>query len=226
MTFIKICGLSRVEDALAAVKAGADAIGLVLAESPRRVIPAEARAIAFAVHTARRRVKVTGVFVNTEVDEVNRLAEECGLDWIQLSGEEGWRECRSLNRRALKAVHVRPGATVKDLRLEINAGGPLVAGGKVTVLLDTYGGTRGGGTGRVFDWSLAEALAREFPLMLAGGLSPANVQGLVERVRPWGVDVSSGVETDGHKDKDKIISFIEAVRRVDARLKGADHGSS
>lgn len=225
MTFIKVCGLSRAEDALEAVKAGVDAIGLVLArESPRRVTPAQARAIAFAAHAAKRSVKVTGVFVNTPVKEVNRLADECGFDWVQLSGEEDWRDCRRLVPRALKAIHVRPGAELRDLRQELHAGGPLVSGARVRILLDTFVGSRRGGTGQVFDWSLAEALAREVPLMIAGGLAPGNVEELVGRVRPWGVDVSSGVETDGRKDPAKIRDFIEAVRRADAGQKGAHHG--
>lgn len=223
MTFIKICGFTRVEDALAAVKAGADAIGLVLAESPRRVEPARARAISLAVHDINRRVKVTGVFVNRPIAEVNRLADECGFNWVQLSGEEDWPECRRLTHRALKALHVRPGAEIRDLRAELNAGGPLVAGARVRILLDTFGGPRRGGTGRVFDWALAETLAQEVPLMVAGGLNPENVAEMVERVRPWGVDVASGVETNGHKDLVKIHDFIETVRRTDARLKGVRH---
>jgi phosphoribosylanthranilate isomerase len=220
MTFVKICGFMRAEDALAAVRAGVDAVGLVLAESPRRVTPAQARAISLAVHDANRRVKVTGVFVNTVIEEVNRLADECVFDWIQLSGEDDWRDCRWLSRRALKAIHVRPGMDIRELRKEVQAGASLVSGARVRIILDAYAGARRGGTGQKFDWSLAETLAQESPVMVAGGLAPENVAEVMERVRPWGVDVSSGVETGGRKDPAKIVHFIETVRRTDARLKG------
>jgi phosphoribosylanthranilate isomerase len=178
----KICGITRVEDALVAAEAGADAIGLVFyAKSPRAVTVAQARAIIDALPPF---VTTVGLFVDAERDELGRILDALPLD--------------------LKALRVRPGDDI-GTRIEPYAS---AAG----ILLDTYVPGVPGGTGEAFDWSLVPAgLAK--PIVLAGGLGPENVAAAIARVRPYGVDVSGGVEASkGIKDAEKVRSFVRAVR--------------
>ena len=222
MTLIKICGLREPAHALAAAEAGADFIGLVFAESRRRVTVDQARVIACAlgepVVTAaggthyieallkRKRPLVVGVFAGADAETVNTTAEAVGLDLVQLSGDEPWEMCDSLSRPVLKAVKVRDSTSAEEIIGGLRAG--------AVPLLDTHAEGALGGTGRPFDWSVAAAVARRFPIVLAGGLTPENVGEAVRRVRPWAVDVSSGVETDGVKDVEKVRAFVAAVREL------------
>jgi phosphoribosylanthranilate isomerase len=206
MTRVKICGIRSEEQALAAARAGADFIGLVFADSPRRVSPARAKKIVAALKNGHAHVEAVGVFVNTPAYEVNRIAETCRLDRVQLSGDEDADYCRTIDRPIIKAV--RPGALASDK--------PLFEWKDAVILLDTAVPEHYGGTGLTFDWSLAVPIARKYPVILAGGLTPENVAGAIRTVRPWGVDVSSGVETNGVKDMTKIEKFIQAVREADA----------
>jgi len=207
---VKICGISEIEHALAAAEAGAGFLGLVLAESRRRVSPEKAREIAAAVRKLKARPKLVGVFVNRPAAEVNRIADYLTLDCVQLSGDESWDYCREIAPPIIKIIPVTASTTVPELTGEIAAGDRILGKGGFTPLLDTRAGESYGGSGIRFDWRVAEAVAGR--VIIAGGLAPENVGGLVQSLRPWGVDVSSGVETDGHKDTEKIRAFIKAAR--------------
>ena len=211
MTRIKICGLSGVEDAIA----GADFIGLVFAPGRRQVSLDKARRLAEAFRRLSPVPEVVGVFVNSPVDEVNRIAEYCLLDRVQLSGNENGDYCRRIERPIIKVVHVAATTKANYILKELEAIRRLGLENDPIYMLDTKTGAAFGGSGQVFDWRLAAVAAARFPVVVAGGLSPANVGRLIRQVRPWGVDVSSGVETNGHKDTARIKDFIEAVRNAD-----------
>ena len=216
MTRVKICGFRDKTRALAAVEAGADFIGLVFAPSKRRVIPAKAREIAGAVKTSSDTTKVVGVFVNAPASDVNKLADFCALDWVQLSGDESWEYCLEVVRPIIKAIRIDQ-QSPEELYAELSTGDKLLPPQRFITLLDSQVEGKYGGTGESFDWHLAQRVAKKFPVIIAGGLDPKNVANLIETVRPWGVDVSSGVETRGAKDIAKIGTFIEAVRKIDER---------
>jgi len=216
MTRIKICGLLEPSQAVSVANAGADYIGLILAPSRRRVTPEQAKEIVGAVKQTAARPKTVGVFVNEEASEVNRLAAEIGLDRVQLSGDEDDAYCRQITAPLIRVVHVKPGETAADVAARVAAGVNALAGADVLWLLDTGGTGAYGGSGKSFDRRAAFEAARDANLLVAGGLAPENVAGVIREVRPFGVDVSSGVETDGRKDMAKIKAFVEAVRRADA----------
>jgi phosphoribosylanthranilate isomerase len=204
--FVKICGITCAADAAAAVEAGADAVGFVFwKRSPRAVDAETARAIAAGLPPSVVRV---GVFADSLPEEVSRIAEEAGLDVLQLHGSEPPDSLLVLPRRCWKAVGVGRDFVAADaLRYEGKAAG---------ILLDTRGEGAPGGTGRTFDWSLArEVRKRASFLLLAGGLDPENVAAAIRAVGPDGVDVSSGVESSpGRKDKGRLRAFIEAARKA------------
>ena len=213
MTRVKICGITDKANALAAVEAGADFIGLVFAPSKRRISPAQAREIADAVKKSSTVTKLVGVFVNAPVFQVNEIADFCALDVIQLSGNESWEDCRKIVNPVVKAVRVDRQSS-QDICAELSAASRLLAGRRFVTLLDPRVEGTYGGTGKTFDWDLAQEVAKKFPVIVAGGLDPKNVASLIKRVAPWGVDVSSGVETGGVKDIAKMKAFIEAVRKA------------
>ncbi len=238
MTRVKICGCMRVADALAASAAGADFIGIMFAKSRRRVAPEEAVLIASAVGEdardlgqdeppplhpgrfasaeewfahgaealdrllARKRPLVVGVFADQPIDEVNEIADEVGLDLVQLSGDEPWGDCLLATRPAIKVLH-RPGMTADDIIASIQPNAALA------FMRDT---SRGSGT--IGDWDVASAVSSNVTMWLAGGLTPENVGEAIRMVRPWAVDVSTGVESDGAKDPAKIAAFVRAARGV------------
>ena len=214
MTRVKICGIKEEVHALAAVEAGADFIGFVFVPTRRQVGPAKAREIVDTVKKRSSAIKPVGVFVDTPASEVNRIADFCGLDWVQLSGNESWEYCRQIASPIIKAIRIG-----QQLREEINAeltvGLKTLSPQRFITLLDSQVEGKYGGTGITFNWRLAQQVAKEFPVIIAGGLDPENVAQAIEIATPWGVDVSSGVETDGTKDIAKIKAFIEAVRRTD-----------
>lgn len=203
MTTVKICGIKRVEDARVAIDSGADMLGFVFAPSTRQIIPETARDIIAAVRPDSA-VRAVGVFVNAEPDEMNRIAGFCDLDFIQLSGDEPDDLVARLNRPVIKAIHVGDDDRAEVLRELIRASGAEV------VLVDTARAGKYGGTGEALQWDRLPVLDR--PVLLAGGLEPANVAEAIRIVRPWGVDVSSGVETNGEKDHEKIGAFVRAAR--------------
>ncbi|VVP67008.1 N-(5'-phosphoribosyl)anthranilate isomerase [Pseudomonas fluorescens] len=200
----KICGITRIEDALAAAEAGADAIGFVFyAKSPRAVDVRQARDIIQALPPF---LTTVGLFVNASRCELNEILEVVPLDLLQFHGDETPSDCEGYHRPWIKALRVRPGDD-----LEAACQHYAQASG---ILLDTYVAGVPGGTGEAFDWSLVpERLSK--PVILAGGLSPDNVAQAIARVRPYAVDVSGGVEqAKGIKDAAKIEAFLRAVRQA------------
>ena len=214
MTRVKICGITEESHALAAVGAGADFIGLVFAPSSRRITPAKAYEIASAVKKNSNTTKVVGIFVNAPQSMVNKVADFCGLDWIQLSGDESWEYCRDVIKPIIKAIPVEQ-QSPEEIYAKLSAGSKLLSTQRFITLLDSQANGKYGGTGLTFDWEIAQQVARRFPVIIAGGLNSENVAQAIEMVAPWGVDVSSGVEVDGIKSPAKIRAFIEAVRRTD-----------
>lgn len=203
MTRVKICGLKRVEDALVAVEAGADLVGFVFAPVRRRIDPGAAREIIAEVHT-RSAARAVGVFVNADTMEMNALARACDLDFVQLSGDEPDDLPAALDVPSIQAIHIGPTTTAELVAMRAETSRAEI------LLLDTAQVGAYGGTGKAFDWSRVPELDR--PVLLAGGLHAGNVGHAIESVRPWGVDVSSGVETNGEKDQEKIRAFVRAAR--------------
>lgn len=200
----KICGITRIEDALAAADAGADAIGFVFyVKSPRAVDVRQARAIIAELPPF---VTTVGLFVNASRCELNEILEVVPLDLLQFHGDETPADCEGFHRPWIKALRVRPG---DDLEAACQ-----LYGGAQGVLLDTYVAGVPGGTGEAFDWSLVPAGLSK-PVILAGGLSAGNVGQAIAQVRPYAVDVSGGVEqSKGIKDAAKIDAFIRAVKQA------------
>ncbi len=215
MTRVKICGIKDKEHALAAVAAGADFIGLVFASSPRQVEPDDALEIVHAVKEASDAVEIVGVFVNMPPQQVNLIAAIHSLDWVQLSGNEPWDYCRLMAKPIIRAVHIAPEKSAEDVLSRLEEGERMLAEMEHIYLLDTQMAGRYGGTGKTFPWEVARQAAQRYPVIVAGGLDPDNVAQAIEAAAAWGVDVSSGVETGGVKDTDKIKAFIEAVRNTD-----------
>ena len=221
MTHVKICGFRSAEPLLAAVDAGADAVGLVFVPSARRCMTAdEARAVLDEARASGRALPpIVGLFADQPLDEVRQTVETVGLDAVQLCGSEGVEYASQLGVPVYKAISIDAETPVSAQmpRIMVLQQRHALAGHRI--VLDTQVPGEYGGTGQRFDWDLAADFAGAFEMSLAGGLSPENVQEAVERVRPWGVDVSSGVETDGEKDVAKVRAFVETVRAVDARRK-------
>jgi phosphoribosylanthranilate isomerase len=212
VTRIKICGLSDIEHALAAADAGADYLGLIFAESRRRVSPEQALEIVKAVRELTHPPEVVGVFAGSPAAEVNSIARACRLDRVQLSGDETYEYCRDIDFPIFKVIHVHKGSSAAEIIGEITHGYKIMAGKEITFLLDSSSGSAYGGTGQTFDRQIAKEVSGRFPVIIAGGLTPENVGDLVKEMNPYGVDVSSGVETDYRKDSAKITAFIKAVR--------------
>jgi len=200
----KICGITRIEDALAAAQAGADAIGFVFyAKSPRAVDVRQARAIIAELPPF---VTTVGLFVNASRCELNEILEVVPLDLLQFHGDETPQDCEGYHRPWIKALRVRLGD-------DLEAACQLYAGAR-GILLDTYVAGVPGGTGEAFDWSLVPAHLSK-PIILAGGLSADNVGQAIAQVRPYAVDVSGGVEqAKGIKDAAKIEAFMQAVKQA------------
>ena len=223
MVKVKICGLMEAEHALAAAEAGADFLGLVFAPSRRRVTPEKARDIADAVRRTGKCPAIVGVFVNEPVSTVNRIAGICQLDWVQLSGDESPQYCAGITHPVIKAIHISAGTDMKAVAAEIENGYRLKQRDRLIYLLDTKSEDAYGGTGRIFDWQSVKPISARHAIMIAGGLEPSNVGRLIEEADPWGVDVSSGVETGGEKDTGKIKAFIETARQSGKKLNGGNH---
>lgn len=207
---VKICGIQKASDALVAAEAGADFIGLMFAPSRRRIDLETGRHIVTSLRQshAGRDVTVVGVFVNEELATIREVAEQVGLDWVQLSGHEPFTIQDDLTL-----------PTIKTIRFDDH---PSEAGWLQTtsscdlqpIHVDAHVPGSFGGTGVVGDWHIAAQLAAQRPILLSGGLSSDNVAAAIAAVKPWGVDVSSGVETNGIKDLVKIRAFIEAAKEA------------
>jgi phosphoribosylanthranilate isomerase len=239
---VKICGVRAPEMAIAAAEAGADFIGIMFAESRRKVDPSEAYDIVHALGTPlseieqvsppsmfrtdavdlrawyehgasalerlldRKRPLTVGVFANNDPDEINELVDECGIDIIQLSGGEPWGHCLLAARQVIKFVHVADNDDAASILARVETGCAMA------VCLDKASAGALGGTGLQLSWQVAAEVAKQTPVWLAGGLTPDTVAQAVQTVRPWAVDVSSGVETDGAKDMAKIRAFVKAAK--------------
>jgi phosphoribosylanthranilate isomerase len=197
--FVKVCGMTRVEDALAAIDLGASALGFVFwPDSPRFVDPFRVRTIVAALPPF---VSVVGVFVNQPAEYINGVSSLARLTAVQLHGDEDPAFAAALTRPVIKAVS---GAGTGS-----NGAWPA----RVTLLVDAHDPARRGGTGAQADWAMAAEVARSRKVLLAGGLTPDNISDAIARVRPFGVDVSSGVESSpGIKDRNRLIAFFEALR--------------
>jgi phosphoribosylanthranilate isomerase len=228
MVKVKICGLTNLEDAQVAIEAGADLLGFIFYEpSPRYVHPETVREIISNLRdkhsnnsTTHHALRTTssplfvGVFVNTPQAEVSQIVDFCGLDAVQLSGAEAPQFVTHFQGRAFKVLQpqsaVEAGELVQKYQPAILAAeSPQLP----AFLLEAYHPTLYGGTGQVTDWTMAATLARQYPIMLAGSLTPSNVAEAIDTVQPWGVDVSSGVEAEkGRKDHRKVWEFIERAK--------------
>ncbi|MGX5219969.1 phosphoribosylanthranilate isomerase [Pseudomonas segetis] len=200
----KICGITRLEDARVAVAAGADAIGFVFyAKSPRAVTIEQAQAIIAQLPPF---VTTVGLFVDMPREQLSQLLQQVPLDLLQFHGDETPAQCEGFARPYIKALRVQPGDDItSQVAAYTSASG---------VLLDTFVSGVPGGTGQAFDWSLVPQ-GLEMPIILAGGLTPDNVEAAIRQVRPYAVDVSGGVEASkGIKDSSKVQAFVHAVRSV------------
>jgi len=196
MTRIKICGITNEEDALAAIRCGADALGFVFAKGPRQIEPERARDI---IKKLPPLISTVGVFVDERQQRVREIALRCHLDALQLHGSESPAYCRGFYRKVIKAFRVQ----------DESIAGEMARYGVDAYLLDS---STGGGTSQRFNWDLAEGLPGR--IILAGGLTPENVAEAIRRVRPYAVDVSSGVElSPGRKDHRLMEEFVSNVRR-------------
>jgi phosphoribosylanthranilate isomerase len=212
MTHIKICGIKEEAHAMAIAEAGANFIGLVFATSPRQVTTQQAKKIVSALKSSHAALETVGVFVNTPASRVKRIADSCHLDWVQLNGDEPWGYCRELDRPVIKVIRVSRNYKPEKICADLAYGIRILGKQKYLFLIDSNAPEKYGGTGQPFNWKLARPIAEEFPVIIAGGLTPENVGEAIRIIAPWGVDVSSGVETKGVKDITKIIQFIEIVK--------------
>lgn len=217
MTKLKVCGLRDPDNALVAAKAGADFIGMVFVPGVRREITQEiAQSIIQTLRSGLGSLcpQLVGLFANQSVDEVNRIARQCGLDMVQLCGDESLEYWAYIDIPIIKQIKIRdensqPDSIKSSSREieEVRAAGHMV-------ILDKYEKGAMGGTGKTFDWVIAKNLADMHDVILAGGLTPDNVGRAIQEVHPLGVDVSSGVETAGVKDASKILDFANEVHRI------------
>jgi len=219
MTAIKICGIQKAADAVVAASSGADFVGLVFVPQRRRRLTEEpaAQIVMALTESPGKTPQVVGLFADQPIHEVNRHIKSCHLERVQLCGSESLDYCGQMEAPVIKVIHVpEGGASDDDIdRLEESIQKFRDAGHLVT--LDRQVDGLQGGTGKSFDWSIAARLAQAgHEFLLAGGLTPKNVAEAVRIVAPWGVDVSSGVETGGVKDATKIHSFIQMVRQAES----------
>jgi phosphoribosylanthranilate isomerase len=201
---VKICGITRRQDAELAVELGADALGFIFwSGSPRRVDPARVAAIGKGLPSSVARV---GVFVDAPPDEVRAVAHEAALDTVQLHGSEAVEEYRLPGVTLIKSFDLAHGA---------DAGRAIALPRHVTPLVDAHDRVRRGGTGRAANWERAAEVARARPMLLAGGLTAETVSAAVALVHPWGVDVSSGVESSpGVKSAERLRAFFDEIKRL------------
>lgn len=202
---VKICGITEMEDALAAAKLGVDALGFIFAPSPRQIGMKTARRI---INVIPPFIKTVGVFVNEEAAVIREHIAYCGLDLVQLHGDEPPEFCRALMPHPIKALRIKDASSLA-----------MCAGYQTNVralLLDTYARDKAGGTGKTFDWQLAVNIKEAaIPVILSGGLGPSNIQEAIRLVKPYAVDVNSGVEeSPGKKSYDLMQQLMDKIKRV------------
>lgn len=198
---VKVCGMTSLKDALVAVEGGADAVGFIFyKKSPRSVTMKTVREIVLELPPF---VDTVGVFVDETAEQINKIADYCNLDIIQLHGDESPTFCKKIRRKVIKAFRIKDMQSVKKISNFQVSG----------FLLDTFSENLHGGTGKVFDWNLALPAKKFGPVIMAGGLTPNNVQQAVRQIRPYGVDVCSGVESEpGIKDHKKVRAFLNNAK--------------
>jgi len=205
---VKICGITTLEDSLIAVELGAGALGFIFAHSPRRITQQKARNIISAIPPF---IKTVGVFVNEGLAAIKEVKHYCGLDLVQLHGDESPDFCQALMPDTIKALRIEDSVSLTSIK---------AYHGKVrALLLDTYSKKKYGGTGKTFDWKLALEIKKlEIPIILSGGLGPSNIIGAISTVKPYAVDVSSGVEErTGKKSHILMKDLMEKVNRGEFR---------
>ena len=198
---VKVCGMTNLKDTLLAVEEGSDAVGFIFyKKSPRSVTMKLVREIVLELPPF---VDTVGVFVDETADQINKIVDYCNLDMVQLHGDESPTFCKRMRRRVIKAFRVKDMQSVKKLTNFQVSG----------FILDTFSESLHGGTGKVFDWNLVLPAKKFGPIIMAGGLTPSNVRQAIQRVRPYGVDVCSGVESEpGIKDHKKIRFFLKNAK--------------
>ena len=205
MVKVKICGITNYDDALFAAESGADALGFIFASSPRQIAPANARDI---IRSLPPFVKTVGVFVDEAPEKIKDLVSLCGIDLIQLHGKESPESCEQFMPMVIKAIGVKDESVLRDV--------PDYNGKVRGILLDAYSEKIAGGTGKIFNWDLAIRIKEMgIPVILAGGLGPSNIVEAIARVRPYAVDVNSGVEErPGKKSHGLIKELFEKIRKM------------
>lgn len=218
MTKFKICGLRDVYHAIVAADSGADFLGFNLVEGVRRQLQLDEAEKLIKDYRSREKdgePAIVGLFANQPAEFVNSAIKRCGLDYVQLCGDEPLGFWATVDAPVIRQVKVQESLprseAVSDALRKVEMA---VSRGHIA-LLDKHESGSLGGTGKTFDWTIAWEIARLYPVLLAGGLNPENVTSAIESVTPWGVDVSSGVEVDGVKDADRINSFARMVRASD-----------
>jgi phosphoribosylanthranilate isomerase len=215
---VKICGITRLEDALAALEAGADILGYNFYPGSARFIDENScREIQKALHARGLEPIAIGVFVNHDPAEIERLLDKCSLTLAQLSGDEPSDTIQQLGKKAVKAIRPR------DYHEALDGLDQIVSRREPPhFLLDTFRSGQFGGTGQQGDWEIARTLAQDYSFLLAGGLTPENVADAIRHTSPWGVDVASGVEnTPGVKDREKMRRFISRAKHAFAEISSA-----
>jgi len=211
MTKIKICGIKTIDDALAAIEAGADYLGFnFFPKSPRFIEKQICAEITSVLKKEHPHIKRVGVFVNSSVEEMKDILNVCSLDLAQLHGDENVEILQAINGNGFKAFR-----GVADVETDKR----MFADGEPAFLVDAAVKGVYGGSGVTADWDGAAELAKKYPLLLAGGLTPENVADAIGRVKPWGVDVASGVESaPGKKDPSRMKEFVQAVRDAESKV--------
>jgi phosphoribosylanthranilate isomerase len=212
MTRIIIHGVTRTEDALVVAEAGADGFGVVLAPGPRRIAVSKAREIVQAVRQRGFTLQAVGLFIDVPAWQVNQMASHCGFDWVHLGGLENWDTARQMVRPVIKGFRCGPSRNLAALRSDVAVGFRVLGRDRLLVNLDcrqpapALNGTP--------EAEAVRQLAAQYPVIISGGLTEDNVAEVVARINPWGVDVATGVESNGVKDPARIRRFIELVRKA------------
>ena len=247
MTLVKICGNQTPEDIVFAASTGADFVGLVFAKSKRQISITQAHTMLRSLgeplesnefslppsvqnnnstesswfhqgasvienYLKIKKPLTVGVFADQPIDQINEIVEELGIDLVQFSGSESWSDCLLVTKQVIKVVHVAETSIASDIEDKIQLEFSIGLG------LDSSFGKYGGGSGKSFNWDIAENISDKWPIMLSGGLNSTNVRDAINKVSPWIVDVSSGTEVDGKKDHTLVKKFIDTVRAVDLEV--------